>query len=156
MSEEEKKELEGIRYIKEKNDMNDRKTVLALYNKLSEQALFHTRPGKEFMEEMKRELLASPEIDNCEIFGWTDWKISERKADQAYINEYRYKYYNSLMINIILAAALVLGYLITANSKNVNVINYENRLVDKYIAWEEQLEERESIVTEREKKAGQP
>lgn len=173
MSEAEKKELEGIRYIKEKNDMQDMKTVLALYNKLSEKELFHTQAGVEFMEELRDKLIAAPEVDNHEIAGYkavqSEKKKDEKKEqelkpaeekkkeiEQRIINEYRYKYYNSLIINVILIIALVLGFLITTNSKNVNIINYENRLIDKYAAWEEQLEERESIVTEREKAVMQP
>ena len=170
MSEAEKKELEGIRYIQEKNDMHDMKTVLALYNKLSEKTLFHTQAGVAFMEDLKAKLLAAPEIDNREIAGYQEEqkkdeikkqaaKPSEekkREIEQRIINEYRYKYYNSLIINVILLIALVLGFFITTNSKNVNIINYENRLIDKYAAWEEQLKERESIVTEREKAAIQP
>ncbi len=168
MSEAEKKELEGIRYIQEKNDMQDMKTVLVLYNKLSEKELFHTQAGIDFMEELKNKLLAAPEIDNREIAGYKDMRQAQKKSEtkvseekkkeieQRIINEYRYKYYNSLIINVILIIALVLGFFITTNSKNVNIINYENRLIDKYAAWEEQLKERESIVTEREKAVIQP
>ena len=168
MSEAEKKELEGIRYIQEKNDMQDMKTVLALYNKLSEKELFHTQAGIDFMKELKNKLLAAPEIDNREISGYNDMSQTQKKSgtkaseekkkeiEQRIIDEYRYKYYNSLIINVILMIALVLGFLITTNSKNVNIINYENRLIDKYAAWEAQLEERESIVTEREKAVMQP
>lgn len=150
MNEAEKKELEGIQYIQEKNDMNDMKKVLALYNKLTERELFHTQTGIAFMEQLRERLIASPEIKNQDIRGY---KEDARKEKE---NLYKYKYYNSLIINIILAVALILGFFITTNSKNVNILNYENRLIDKYSAWEEQLKERESIVTEREKALIQP
>ena len=51
MDKEEKKELDGIQYIKQQNNMKDIKTVLALYNKLSEKNIFHTQAGIAFMEE---------------------------------------------------------------------------------------------------------
>lgn len=160
---EEEKELEGIRYIREQNDMEDMGTVLALYNKLSEKKLFHTQAGKAFMEEMRNRLLAAPEIDNNEIAGYQQKAVhgneeeeKAQKVEDRIISKYKYKYYNSLMINIILALALVLGFLITTNAKNVNIINYENKLVDKYQEWEAQLKERESIVAEREKALIQP
>lgn len=147
MNEAEKKELEGIQYIKKKHNMNDMKKVLALYNKLVEQELFHTQVGIAFMEQLKEQLIASKEINNQDIWGYKEEKKEVgRKEDY-----YKYKYYNSLIINIILVIALVIGFFITTNSKNVNIINYENKLIDKYSVWEEQLKERESIVTEREK-----
>ena len=168
MNEAEKKELEGIRYIQEQNNMEDMKTVLALYNKLSEKEIFHTPAGISFMSELREQLLAAPEIDNREIAGYREGAQEltgstkrmdsgeECRIEQTLIREYRYKYYNSLLINLILAAALVIGFLITTDSKNVNIINYENQLLDKYSAWEEQLKERERIVTEREKELLQP
>ena len=158
MSEAEKKELEGIQYIREKNDMNNMKKVLALYNKLMERELFHTQTGIAFMEQLKEQLIASPEIKNQDIWGYKEEKTEDTKENvqKEKENLYKYRYYNSLIINIILIAALILGFFITTNSKNVNILNYENRLIDKYSAWEEQLKERESIVTEREKALLQP
>lgn len=152
MNEEEKKELEGIRYIQEKNNMKDIKTVLALYNKLAEKNLFHTRVGLEFLDTMKKRLIESKEIQNQDIFGYEEPQIEETESRiQEKEDRYKYKYYNSLLINIILLAALIAGFFITTNSKNVNILNYENRLIDQYSAWEAELKERESIVTEREK-----
>lgn len=153
MNDEEKKELEGIRYIQEKNNMKDIKTVLVLYNKLAEKNLFHTRVGMEFMGTMKTRLIESKEIKNQDIFGYETPQTKQEDKDRIRQkeNRYKYKYYNSLIINIILLAALIAGFFITTNSKNVNILNYENRLINKYSAWEAELEERESIVTEKEK-----
>ena len=43
---------------------------------------------------------------------------------------------------------------ITLTSDNPNIINYENKLVDKYEEWEQDLQEREQAVKEQEKKLG--
>jgi len=44
-------------------------------------------------------------------------------------------------------------YLATTGN-NINIINYENKLVDKYASWEKQLTEREQRVQEAEKRLG--
>ena len=41
---------------------------------------------------------------------------------------------------------------ITSTSDNVNVLNYERKLRDKYSAWEIDLNEREQYIKEVEKK----
>lgn len=155
MNEAEQKELEGIRYIKQKNNMKDIKAVLALYNKLVEKKIFHTSVGLEFLEQMKASLMESPKIDNKDIYGYEEPEKQPQETDSKKAQEresrYRYKYYNSLIINFILLAALLAVFFMGMNSKNVNILNYENRLLDKYSAWEKELEERESIVTEKEK-----
>lgn len=146
MSEEEKKELEGIKYIQQNNDLKDIKTVLALYNKLAEKKLFRTQAGLDFLDSLKTKLEKSKEIRKQDIYGYQEPDKKEKKEDS-----YKIKFYNSLIINIILLAALIAGFYITLFSDNVNILNYENKLLDKYTAWEESLKERESIVTEREK-----
>lgn len=165
MNAEERKEAEGIQYIMEKNDLSDIHIVLVLYNKLTERKLFQTQAGMQFLDELKDRLVASDEIDKKEIYGYQmpdkqDMARSEQKSKKnkkpAGDNPYKYKYYNSLVINMILVIAFLLFFYITTNSKNVNILNYENRLLDKYSAWESQLKERESLVTEREKNLENP
>lgn len=152
MGEEEKKELEGIKYICQKNNMKDMKTVLALYNKLMEKNLFHTQAGLDFLEGLKKQLTEAKEINNRDIFGYTGPEEKKKeKEDTDEEHSYKIKFYNSLIINFILLAALAAGFYITVFSKNVNILNYENKLLDKYSAWEAELRERESIVTEKEK-----
>lgn len=153
MTEEEKKELEGIKYIQKKNNLRDMKAVLILYNKLMEKNLFHTQVGMDFMETLRRRLIESKEISNQDIIGYTEPEPVKKEDEQKLesLKKYKYKYYNSLIINVILIAALLIGFFITTNSNNVNILNYENRLLDKYSAWEAELEERERAVTEKEK-----
>ena len=38
----------------------------------------------------------------------------------------------------------------TATSGNINIVNYENALVEKYENWESKLEEKEEQLKERE------
>ena len=40
--------------------------------------------------------------------------------------------------------------LLYTSSGNINIVNYENALIEKYENWEEQLDEREEKLKERE------
>ena len=41
-------------------------------------------------------------------------------------------------------------FAVTATSGNINIVNYENALIEKYENWETQLLEREERLKERE------
>ena len=99
------------------------------------------------MEDLRVQLVKAKEIDNQDIYGYKEPEKKKEEKDTSY----KYKFYNSLIINFILLAALIAGFYITLFSKNVTILNYENMLLDKYSAWEAELRERERIVTEKEK-----
>ena len=52
--------------------------------------------------------------------------------------------------SLILLISVVSMMLLAATSDNVNILNYENKLIDKYSSWEQELEEREQAVKEQE------
>ncbi len=162
-----KKELDGIQYIKKTNDMENPKVLLALYNKFIEHQLFQTEIGKRFLAEIKEELIKSPSIKKGEISGYQeeiekkteDRKKKEEVKKKAFQIEkekkerekYKYRYYNSLILNIVLVITIILLFVITATSGNVTILNYENKLLDKYSSWQMQLEQKEKELKEREK-----
>lgn len=57
----------------------------------------------------------------------------------------------SRVINIVLTGVILLMFVIAMTGQNPNILNYENNLVNKYSAWEQELTEREKIVREKEK-----
>ena len=62
-----KKELAGIAYVKENNDMSNDQTVLALYNKFIQKDVFHTQIGYEFLKGLQERLMRSEEIDKSQV-----------------------------------------------------------------------------------------
>lgn len=64
---------------------------------------------------------------------------------------YRTGFWISTFCAGVFAAALIGMFVITAlSADNVNIINYENALIDKYELWEQELNEREADLRERE------
>ncbi len=56
----------------------------------------------------------------------------------------------SVTISIILLGIVIGMFAVTATSGNINIVNYENALIEKYENWETQLLEREERLKERE------
>lgn len=162
-----KKEWEGIQYILSQNDMENMEVALAVYNKLAERNLLKTEVGTKFLREWKERLLEAKEIENQRIYGFQledeQW-LRVRERDRAEKEEriaqknkkntslyYRQKYYHALILNILLIAAILIMAYITLNSNHVNILNYENTLINKYISWEKDLQQKEAELKEREK-----
>lgn len=57
------KEVQAISYIMKQIDNEDPKAVLAAYQQMVKKDLFHTKLGLGFLEDMRKQLLALPEID---------------------------------------------------------------------------------------------
>ena len=53
---------------------------------------------------------------------------------------------------IVFAVAIIGMFSITyLSGNNINIINYENELIDKYSSWEAELEAREAALEEKER-----
>lgn len=162
-----KKEWEGIQFILSENDMEKMETVLAIYNKLAERNILKTEVGAKFLRELKERLLEAEEIENQRIYGispedeqWLRVRKRDQEKKDALLREkkrknvdsyYRQKYYHALILNVLLVAAILIMAYITLNSNQVNILNYENALIDKYASWETSLQEKEAALKARER-----
>ena len=161
-----KKEWEGIQYILSQNNMDDIETALSVYNKLVERNILKTNVGEKFLSELKERLLEAEEIENKRINGFSkedeQWlrvrerdkakkeELLEQKNRKSGDSYYRQKYYFSLTLNVLLVIAILIMAYITLNSNHVNILNYENALINKYVSWEQSLQQKEAELKERE------
>ena len=71
------------------------------------------------------------------------------------LERYQRRFQVSLFFAIVLAVVVVGMFAITFLSKdNVNIINYENKLIDRYEAWEQDLKAREEAIKQKEAELG--
>lgn len=166
-----KKEMEGIRYIKERTALDNPEVVLKLYNKLLEQKLFVTPVGVRFMLELQNVLLCSnmikreeilpievssmvlkKELEASDIKGKSPVakvKKANKKLEEKVEGNYKKPFYITLFFAIIFAFSVVGMFVITEISgNNVNIINYRNEILDEYSEWEQQLKEKEAELKE--------
>ncbi len=164
------KEGEGIRYIRNSTDMKDPQTVFLVYGQMVEQRLFETPVGYVYLHELQEYLRANPSIRNQEIpaipviaHGAEGKKKTEegraksapKQTERARVKnvknvDYKPWFRASLAVSVILLLIVVGMFAVTATSDNINIVNYENALIEKYEKWEMQLKEREEKIRERE------
>lgn len=164
IAEQAKREADGVQYIKENTDMKNPEMVLQLYHKLIAEKLFETPIGIGFLKELRDYLVEAPGISEQELeviptevlLQETEvWNVKrEKTADRARMEkklaQTKKNLRTSLMVNLFLGI-VVIGMLVVAmTSDQPNIINYENKLVDKYAQWQQELEEREKTIRERE------
>ena len=160
-------EKKGVDYMRSKTNLNNIKNVQEVYDKVLEKNIFKTPIGYNFMKELqdildKSSLVNSEEIHNIKVEKKGDKKVleSNKQLKEKLKNVeslYKNRFFNSVVLNIGLIVLIIILIMITMNSKNVNVLNYKNRLDAEYTskendlaAWEEELEIREKLLEELE------
>lgn len=173
------REIEGTKYLRQKLDMENPNAVFSIYQNLIEQDLFETPVGYCFLKELRDYLLMIPAISNEEVlaipirYPQTEEeekkqkkeqkkeeqrkerkrekeKAKDRKEQKKEGKNYKGRCRFFMVTSLILLISVVSMMLLAATSDNVNILNYENKLIDKYSSWEQELEEREQAVKEQE------
>ena len=173
------REIEGTKYLRQKLDMENPNAVFSIYQNLIEQDLFETPVGYCFLKELRDYLLMIPVISNEEVlaipirYPQTEEeekkqkkeqkkeeqrkerqkekeKAKNRQEQQKEGKKYKGRCQFFMVTSLILLISVVSMMLLAATSDNVNILNYENKLIDKYSSWEQELEEREQAVKEQE------
>lgn len=173
------REIEGTKYLRQKLDMENPNAVFSRYQNLIEQDLFETPVGYCFLKELRDYLLMIPAISNEEVlaipirYPQTEEEEKKQKKEQKKEEQrkerqrekekaknkkeqkkegknYKGRCQFFMVTSLILLISVVSMMLLAATSDNVNILNYENKLIDKYSSWEQELEEREQAVKEQE------
>ena len=164
------REEEGIRYIKESADLNNSQIIYEVYCQMVRQKIFETPVGYTFLHELQESLKADSSISLRDIpavpvrafktepsgekrekpkeAGKVKTKVVYKKAVKNV--DYKPWFRTSVTISIILLGIVIGMFAVTATSGNINIVNYENALIEKYENWETQLLEREERLKERE------
>lgn len=164
-----KKEREGIRYVKEKMNMSNPELVLKLYNKLVREKTFTTLVGYAYLFDLQEYLRTNPQILDEEILpieivhpSLQESLKEEKQKHQVKLLEVKKqaakksvsdavlqnKYKVSLLVNLILAISVVAMFIISATSSHPTILDYEEKLINRYSAWEQELTEREAALRE--------
>ena len=159
-----KHEVEIIGYIRKNTRMDDPDIVLALYNKLVLKEIFVTPVGYDFLHRLQEYLYTIPYIRREDILPITVYEpegmVSKEKKNKEHVvsknrrkknRDYQKLFHISTFFAVVFALGIIGMLVITWLSEdNVTILNYENKVIDKYEIWEKQLDERESQLEERE------
>lgn len=158
-----KREEETVEYIRANTDLNDLNKVLKLYHKLVDRRTFKTVVGYMFLKELKGKLISSglvteeslpgirisPPEGLPKVYNNTLEKDQE-KQHLAMLGDYRIKLKNSRIISAFLAVIIVIMIMIAVFSDRSMFSIYENKVIDRYQAWQMDLEARQQAVEEQE------
>ncbi len=144
-----KKEEQDVRYIRSRTKMDNPDAVLNLYNKLVLKEMFVTPVGTDFLRELQEYLFTIPYIKNEDIL---PIPIYGESAEGTHTKDYRKPFFVSTFFAVVFAVAIVGIFIVMwVSADNVNIINYENAVIDRYESWEQELSEKEAQLEEREK-----
>lgn len=149
-------------YLDKHIDHADMQSVLAIYKKALEDRVFRTPVGLEYLRELQGELRARGEELGEEVPPiplWTNFadvrtKTSPaRRRIQSMPEDGGKKagLHLSVIMNIVMIVAIIAMFVITLNSDQPNILNYERNLQNKYASWEQELTQREQTVREKER-----
>ena len=133
-----RQEEKKIEYLESHMDYGKTENMLLVYRKAIESRIFSTPIGWEytvFAHRVGDEIRIPPS------------RIPQKKEKQ----DTRKGMIISVIINVMLTAAVIAMFYIAMTSDNPNILNYENNLQNKYAQWEQELTERENVLREKER-----
>lgn len=158
-----KRELESVEYIRANTDLNDINKVLKLYVKLVERKTLRSVVGIEFLIELRNKILAAGIVTENNLPGIriekennsirvydNELEREQEKSHLAMLENYRIKLKNSRIISAFLIVIIVIMFLISIFMDRSLYSIYENKVIDQYEAWQQELEAREAALEERE------
>ena len=169
------KEYDGASYLREKTlHEHDPEKLLQIYNKIIDQKMFETPIGICYLKELQDRIREAPYImedaimplegrppgmvppenkDNKDTQTPRDRKKEEKQLKHV-AGEVSWKFAVSLAANVIMLVIVVGMFILASTMDSPTILNYENKIINKYEAWEQELTKREQAVKEAEDSLG--
>ena len=159
-------EIEKIKYIAGRMNMDNPKGVLAVYDKLITSGIFVTPVGYEYLRTLQSYLYKCKDIPDDAVreipvpISYSralnirseerDEKLSSQREARTLRKTFKNEYKISLIVNIILIIMVIAMFVITLKAENPNMINYRTAILNQYSEWEQELNEREAAIKQKE------
>ena len=156
-------ELKKVEYIEARMDYSKPEHVLAIYEKAIREKVFKTPVGIYYLRDIQRYLKQQPGIDQERVvpiplfFGYENRMRETHSPARNRVQTSKKKEEKSaalpmsVFLNVVLIIAMLAMFVITLNSNQPNILNYERAIRDKYASWEQDLIRREQVVREKER-----
>ena len=164
-AEDARNEMNAIRYVSSKTDRKEPKQIYILYNTMLDKELFKTPVGLDYLKDLQQYLYNNKDIPNdkirpipinSELQSMLTDKREMTKTRSRLVgltkerNKYKDRFIRMVIINIALVIVVIAMAVIMATSQTPTIIDYENKIQDKYAGWEEELQSREAQVKQLE------
>lgn len=155
------KEYENLNTLKEKINVNDLNNLKGVYYKLIEKRYLKTPVGINFLHELKNYIeendlsdealpdVPVPQLGRKNRINVADADIVKLKEENKKLNNIK----KGLITAVVALVAIVVGmFFIAATNDNAKYLNYENKVLDKYSKWEEELKLKEKELKDLEER----
>lgn len=157
-----KNEQEKISWMEKRVQYEHPESVLSVYNKAIENRIFQTPVGFQYLQKLYSFLEENGLADQAEsipLHQVYSYDLNEKLKDHTAKRRVQPSQYRSLratlrksvLLNILLVFVVIAMFVITLTGKNPTILNYEQKLTDKYAGWEQELTEREAAIREKER-----
>ncbi|MBR1855091.1 MAG: hypothetical protein IJ794_18460 [Lachnospiraceae bacterium] len=161
-------EKRRVEYLEARLDYAHPDSILKIYNKAIGERIFKSPVGHFFLKNIQNYLLKQPSIakeDIADIPMYVTFdgefrdqakpvapRVAARTTPKNQQKESKSNALTaSVIINLVLAAAVIAMFAITLKSDQPNILNYEKAITNRYAAWDQELTEREKAVRIKER-----
>lgn len=147
-----KKEAEVVAYIRGQADLSNVKTVVKLYNRLIEKGTLATELGISFLKELRSRALDSGVVaeSSLEPLPTVEKKKPEppkvMTKERKLMELYRERSRNLSIVVAILCVVIVVLFAIRLFGTASPFTDYEQKVLDEYAGWKEELTEKEEAL----------
>ena len=156
-------ERKKVEYLHAHMELKDPDKIMTVYKKALDDRMFRTPIGVDFLREVQTFLIEQCDFPEGEVpaiplYVEYDKELKEREViNHRKISEKKDGKDNkvpfifvSVVLNIALLAAVIAMFIITLNSDQPNILNYETAITNKYSYWDQELTEKEQELRARE------
>ena len=152
------KEQQNIEVIRQRTPYTNPQAVYELYVKLIERGIFKTVVGYSYLHELRHRLLSEyhyteEELPNIEIPRRMEYDSVTEINQGVLKNKFEHLLVVKQRMSIVIVALVIMVvgmFVIAVINPNAGYENTENKVLNKYAAWEEDLQQREQAVKEKE------
>lgn len=160
-------EKRKVQYLEARMDYDHPESILRIYNKAIDERIFKSPVGHFFLKSLQDYLAKQPGIAKesiadipmyvsfAEELRNTVKPAPKRPESRGTRSKPKEVGANGLMIsviiNLVLAVAVIAMFVITLKTDQPNILNYEKAITNRYAAWEQELTEREKAVRVKER-----
>lgn len=147
-----KKEAEVVAYIRGQADLSNVKTVVKLYNRLIEKGTLTTELGITFLKELRSRAIDSGVVaeSSLEPLPTVEKKKPEPpkvvSKDRKLMELYRERSRNLAIVVAMLCVVIVVLFAIRLFGTASPFTDYEQKVLDEYAGWKEELTEKEEAL----------
>lgn len=155
----------AIDRLMQKVNLKNKDMLIALYSGLITEEKFSTAVGLEYLRKLRSTIIKQGYASDAELLPIPFNQFKPNRADSFKLTEAEKKIEEVknagkrdkemvktlFIVNAILIIVIGIMVYIASTSDNINILNYEREIKDKYSYWEKSLNEREQAVSEQEK-----